>query len=49
LISVKQSWDEMMVGFFNLVYDPATLFSNPRAKLPNKSLHARTLSGIAIA
>jgi hypothetical protein len=40
----QQSWDEMMVGFFNLVYDPKI---SPKDLLPEKKLAANTKASIA--
>jgi hypothetical protein len=37
----QQSWDEMMVGFFNLVYDPRI---SPKDLLPEKKVAANTKS-----
>ena len=37
----QQNWDEMMVGFFNLVYDPKI---SPKDLLPDKAPVARTKS-----
>jgi hypothetical protein len=40
----QQSWDEMMVGFFNLVYDPRI---SPKELLPEKKVAANSKAPIA--
>ena len=40
----QQSWDEMMVGFFNLVYDPRI---SPKDLLPEKKVVANSKTSIA--
>jgi hypothetical protein len=40
----QQSWDEMMVGFFNLVYDPRIY---PKGLLPEKKVVANSKASIA--
>jgi hypothetical protein len=40
----QQSWDEMMVGFFNLVSDPRI---SPKDLLPEKKVVANSKASIA--